>query len=397
RACSCFLFSSWRLRSSSLRLRSASSFFLRSCSLRFCSNSRCLRSSSLRFCSSSRCFCSSSLRLRSASFLFCSCSLRFCSSSRCFCSSALRLRSASFFCCSSSRCLRSCSLFCRSSSCCFCSRSRRLRSASFFCCSSSCCFCFSAWRSCSFFSCFFLSCGLLSSASFSSGCVLAPSTSATMISLPCSPCGSALCTKAMPKNSKPPSSICRPSPSITARQFLRSRSSMSVRFVLPGVVRRADIVCQQAYLFRSRLLQQHHGLHHAGIIAVTVALDGHRLVRFLLQRRGRDARHCIRLQGSVRIIGDVQIELAIGLDRQHQRLHVFADFHGLRLGVGQIHHDSGGQQRCGDHEDHQQHEHDVNIRDDVHVAGQLSFRAHAHDVPAVTMPFRQSAPAVAAG
>ena len=47
-------------------------------------------------------------------------------------------------------------------------------------------------------------------------------------------------------------------------------------------------------------------------------------------------------------------------------------------GVGQLHLDALRQQRCGDHEDDQQHEHHVDIRHDVDLGRQLAPLAHLH-------------------
>ena len=83
-------------------------------------------------------------------------------------------------------------------------------------------------------------------------------------------------------------------------------------------------------------------------------------------------------QEMVFIITDTQVHLALGIHRQHQRLLVLCRHDWISGGLGQLDIDALGQQRCGDHEDDQQHQHHVDVGNDVDLTHQAAFACLAH-------------------
>ena len=136
--------------------------------------------------------------------------------------------------------------------------------------------------------------------------------------------------------------------------------------VLPSTSRGSAVrrLGDQAHLRYVRLLQQDQRADDRPVVNAVVTAHKHRLARLAALYRRNTLHQHFAIDRLLRIIADIQVQVPAGIHGHHQWFLVLVIHRpGLRLGQIDLH--PLGQQRCGDHENHQHHQHDVDVRDDV--------------------------------
>ena len=155
--------------------------------------------------------------------------------------------------------------------------------------------------------------------------------------------------------------------------FLSLRSPCAVFWGLLG---------DEADFFGAALLQEDDAVDDAVVVGVGVALDEDGQIRMFGERLGGQRGYVFRQQ-RLFVVTPVQVVAAAGVHAEDERQGVVTGvsrhFEGVRAGIGQVDFDALlVDERGGDHEDDEEHEHNVDVGDDVHFGFEFVAAVAAH-------------------